>query len=90
MSMTGQPRKGTSHITLAVRALAAATPSPTRILVSDLPHSNGHLTEPGRSFGKEVTVTEHMPYIDFEDLPRAERGLPRDAVHHRAKRCSVA
>jgi hypothetical protein len=26
-------------------------------------------SEPGRSFGKEVTVTEHTPHIDFEDLP---------------------
>jgi catechol 2,3-dioxygenase-like lactoylglutathione lyase family enzyme len=33
------------------------------------------LTEPGPGFGKEVTMAEHTPYIDFENLPTPSEGF---------------
>ena len=36
------------------------------------PHRN---SEPERSLRKEVTVTEHTPYIDFENLPAPSPGF---------------
>ena len=40
-----------------------------------LTESTGHSTEPGRIFGKEVTMGEPTPYIDFENLPTPSEGF---------------
>jgi catechol 2,3-dioxygenase-like lactoylglutathione lyase family enzyme len=32
-------------------------------------------TDPGGNFGKEVTVTEHTPYIDYDNLPAPTEGF---------------